>query len=591
MGFLRLLLILFIVAFLGPTSVQAQAASRQAGAILTQNAANDPADSTAQQPAGIPEDKPPFQDSARKTVYHTVYAHLYYLQDETYDAEKAAATLYAPRLSTAEKAKLAARLKTILDLRGIYIDLPNLPRDPSLHNGGTYVLSPLEERIQLQRYGDEWLYSAATLEAIPVLYDELNPFGLMEIINDLPEEMNNTLLGIKYWQWLLILFLGLLAVVIHRILTHILRRVVSTALDRFGRAKHFLDKNLVLKTVRPISIFLNLVVFELFVPVLQLPVETTQRITWVFAILTPLFAILALVRVVTLITQVMKRLAEKTESTMDDQVIPLLKTVLHSVVWILGVLVILSNLGYNVGSILAGLSIGALALALAAQDTLKNFFSSLMIFVDKPFQIGDWVTFDGQEGVVEEVGLRSSRVRTFYNSLIYVPNAVLTDGPVDNYGLRQFRRYATTLGLQYDTPASLIQAYIKGLEDIILAHPATRKDFFEIKFQGFGASSLDIMVYLFFDVPDWSAELRAKQDFNFAALKLAETLGVAFAFPTQTLHIENQPGQPSLSLSYDTDSASVREKVATLIASEAEAWHTSWAVAPIPPTKGGDMDG
>jgi MscS family membrane protein len=142
------------------------------------------------------------------------------------------------------------------------------------------------------------------------------------------------------------------------------------------------------------------------------------------------------------------------------------------------------------------------------------------------------------EGIVEVVGFRSTRVRTFYNSLVTVPNAHFTESAIDNIGLRQYRRVKTTLGLTYDTAPEQIQAFVEGIRAIIVANPHTRKDYYEIHFNDFGAHSLDIMVYLFLRVDSWSDELRERHNILLEILRLAKELEVDFAFPTQTLHLD-----------------------------------------------------
>ena len=189
-------------------------------------------------------------------------------------------------------------------------------------------------------------------------------------------------------------------------------------------------------------------------------------------------------------------------------------------------------------ALLTGLGIGGLAFALAAKETLANFFGSVMIFVDRPFQIGDWIVVNGAEGIVEEVGFRSTRIRTFYNSVISVPNAVFTDAKIDNYGQREYRRTVCTLNLTYDTTPEQIQAFCEGIRAIIIANAHTRKDYYEVHMSGFGAHSLDVMVYFFFKVDSWTAELRERHNVYLEIMRLAGDLGVCFAFPTQTLHVD-----------------------------------------------------
>jgi MscS family membrane protein len=157
--------------------------------------------------------------------------------------------------------------------------------------------------------------------------------------------------------------------------------------------------------------------------------------------------------------------------------------------------------------------------------------------VERPFQVGDWVLIGDIEGTVEELGFRSTRIRTFYNSLITLPNVNLISAAVDNYGARRYRRWKTTLGVTYDTPPEKIEAFCEGIRELIRRHPYTRKDFFLVFLNDFGASSVDILVYMFFETPDWDTELRERHRLAVDILRLAGRLEVEFAFPTQTLHL------------------------------------------------------
>jgi len=249
-------------------------------------------------------------------------------------------------------------------------------------------------------------------------------------------------------------------------------------------------------------------------------------------------------RAIDILTDVLARRAALTESRADDQLIPLLKTTLKGLVIVVGALFVLSNLNVNVTSLVAGLGLGGLAIALAAQDTIRNLLGGVTIFADRPFQVGDWVVVDDIEGTVEHVGFRSSRVRTFYNSLVTVPNARMVDSDVDNMGLRRWRRYKTTLGLTYHTSTDQIQAFVEGVRAMIRANPNMRRDYYIVEFHGFGPSSLDVLVYCFIDAEDWNAELRTRHVFNLDIMRLTEELGIEFAFPTQTVHVAALPGQP-----------------------------------------------
>jgi len=202
-----------------------------------------------------------------------------------------------------------------------------------------------------------------------------------------------------------------------------------------------------------------------------------------------------------------------------------------------------------------------LAFALAAQDTIKNFFGSLMIFVDRPFQVGDWITSGDLDGTVEEVGFRSTRIRTFRNSVMSIPNGVITNQMIDNHGLRVYRRFMTTIALTYDTPPELIDVFVKGLKQIVEDHPKTRKDYYEIHFNNMGSSSLDVLFYIFFNVPSWTDELVARHEVLLEIVRLAEHLGVNFAFPTQTLHVETFPEKKGNSPEYIDSSPELKKKL------------------------------
>ena len=287
------------------------------------------------------------------------------------------------------------------------------------------------------------------------------------------------------------------------------------------------------------------VTFLLGFPALGFPEAVESIVDRIASLLGAGALVLLGFRGVDIFTNVLKRRAELTASRLDDQLVPITNTVLKVATLVIGMLFILGNLGVNVTSLVAGLGLGGLAVALAAQDTFRNLLGGVTIFADRPYQVGDWVVVGGIEGTVEYVGFRSSRVRTFYNSVVTVPNGRIVDSHVDNMGLRRWRRYKTTLGLDYHTTPDQVQAFVEGIRALIRANPGMRQDFYIIEFTEFGPSSLDIMVYCFIDAPDWNAELRTRHVLNLDIMRLAAELGVGFAFPTQTLHVASLPGQPA----------------------------------------------
>jgi len=192
-------------------------------------------------------------------------------------------------------------------------------------------------------------------------------------------------------------------------------------------------------------------------------------------------------------------------------------------------------------SLLAGLGLGGLAFALAAQDTCANFFGSLMILVDKPFRIGDYIVAKDIEGTVEDIGFRSTKIRTFYNSQVVVPNSQLAKADIDNMGRRESRRTRTHLGLEYSTKPHKLEAFIAGVKDILDKDELVDSSNYHVCFDSYGDFSLNILLIFHSRLDDYRLELEVRERVFIAIYKKAEEVGVGFAFPTQTLHVQHRP--------------------------------------------------
>jgi MscS family membrane protein len=484
--------------------------------------------------------------------YQSVRTHLYYLQPENYNPTAAAGPFIKHSPSLEEAISTAIDLKQILDGRGIYINMADVPRSgnhfDSTHLAYQYALTDLYPEIVMYKEGNQWVYPPSSITAIKNAHDKVFIWGTDKLLDVLPSFGTRQILGMYLYQYVGILIIALISTIIHFLFSLFFNRLLIRLITKAGHKS--LAEGYLMPIARPASMFVVLSLVSLFLPILQLPPNISRYgLLFVMAMI-PLFGTIVFYRLVNVVALYLHKVATKTNSTLDDQLVPLVRKTLKTFVVIVGTLFILDNLRINIIPVLTGLSIGGLAFALAAQDTIKNFFGSLMIFIDKPFQIGDWITSGEIDGTVEEVGFRSSRIRTFRNSLLYVPNGQLADSTIDNNGLRQYRRFFTTLGITYDTPPDLIESFVQGLREIVERHPDTRKDYYNVYFNDLGDFNLQIMFYIFFEVPSWPEELRCRHEILIEIMKLAKAIGINFAFPTQTLHIENQPGQPSLSPNY-----------------------------------------
>ncbi len=484
--------------------------------------------------------------------YEAIYNHLQYLQEDTHNPGQAAKSLYSGKRTQVELEALAIELKQILDGSGNLIRLEDIPRESDYYDSALlknrYVLTDEFRDIYVQKYEQGWLFSERTVSEIDKIHKEVYPYGTDRLLNLLPKLGNNKYLGLYLWQYFGVLILITLGFILHVVLTFFIKTLLVRLMHRYGKID--LARDVLIPAAKPFSLMLVAEMAKILIPTIQLPVYITSTLILIVRALVPLFATIFFYRLVDVLGIYFERMAERSANTLDDQLAPLIRKILRVFVVLVGIIVILNSIRVDIWPLLTGLSIGGLAFALAAQDTLKNFFGSLMIFIDRPFQIGDWVTSGEIDGTVEEVGFRSTRIRTFRDSVMYVPNSMISNSMVDNHGLRTYRRFFTKLSITYDSPARLIQVFVKGIEKIVQDHPETRKDYHNIFLNDYAASSLEVMVYIFFKVPDWNAELRCRQEIMLEINKLAEHLGVRFAFPTQTLMIEQTPGQLSLTPNY-----------------------------------------
>jgi MscS family membrane protein len=502
------------------------------------------------------------------TPQKAIYTHLYYLQPKKgqYKPDLAAKALMFDG-DKQEKINLSIKLKQILDLKGLEVKPLELPDNPNYSDSITkakkYILFSEYPDIYVKKYGDQWLYSKETVNNIPKLYDELFPFGMKKLLTFLPKTGTKTFLGLKIWQWYGILFILVVCMVVYVIFMIIFRIIINRIFKKY--VSESAAKKILVPIAKPASLLMVVIAALILWPVLQFEVHVNSIANTTAKVLISLFAMIIVYRLVNVLSAYMMKAAKKTESTLDDQLVPLVSKTLKIFIVAIGIVFILQNFGFSITALIAGLSIGGLAIAFAAQDTLKNLFGSLMIFLDKPFQIGDWIIAQDIDGMVEEVGFRSTRVRTFKNSLVSVPNGNIANMTIDNMGLRVYRRYSTNITITYDTPPDLIESFTDGLKEIVKRHPHTRKDYFEIHLNTFGSHSLDILFYIFFNAETWSLELKFRHEINIAIMKLAEELGVRFAFPTSTIHIEEMPGQKSLTPVHSDNKDGHRRKIGRFI--------------------------
>lgn len=354
---------------------------------------------------------------------------------------------------------------------------------------------------------------------------------------EMTEFLQKTIFVMPTWKWA---FLGsalALGVFILRPALHLILRelkkhnpIIKKHPNTFWG--HFLKT----ETDRPLAWILTILIWFAIGDALTLPAKFGSYYDHFMRGLIAIFIIRLVYYAVDALCMVIADYTSKTPSTFDDQLVPFASKALKILVIVLGFLTVLQSFGLNVMSLLAGLGLGGLALALAAQDTAANLFGSITILFDRPFQVGDWVKIKDTEGTVEEIGFRSTRLRTFYNSLITIPNSIMAKENIDNMGARPARRVRQTLGLTYETSPEKIEEFCDRVRYLIKTDEKVIPETAIVHFNNYNASSLDVLVNFHLRVYTGPEELAHQQKIFIEILKIAAELKVDFAYPTQTVY-------------------------------------------------------
>ncbi len=351
--------------------------------------------------------------------------------------------------------------------------------------------------------------------------------------NEFNQWSNSVWVLMPNWKWIGILIALAAGFLLHSLLKNFFHRLKDSHWARsrsVGFFLHFLETSL----QSPVAWLVTSLFWTAALDSLSVPPVLEKYLKIAIQLLLSVNLILLAYRAIEAFGVVLTRHSSKSDSKLDNQLAPMVTKVLKIFVVVFGVLLTLQSFDVKVMSILAGLGLGGLALALAAQDTAANLFGSVMILVDKPFRVGDFIKVAGTEGVVEDIGFRSTRIRTPYNSLITIPNSVAAKETIDNLELRPQRRVRHVLGLTYDSTDQSIKAFMGELETYLRNHPSVEASSATVRMMAFGDFSIQVLVQFFILTRDWNEEMRIQQDFLFFARETAQRTQVDFAFPTST---------------------------------------------------------
>ncbi|WP_437729391.1 mechanosensitive ion channel family protein [Sorangium sp. So ce861] len=448
-------------------------------------------------------------------------------------------------------AALAQKLKAVLD-RHIWVDLetisPHAQGDTQDNLGaGVEQIAKIPTRtgyqpVRLVRRttpdGVRWIFSRATVERVDDWYARLEDRWLRDhlppaLLRPGPREL-------LWWQWLALPVLALAGWLVGAVLSFLLRALLRRLVVR---TESPLDDALLEGTRGPLTFASALLAIEIALPWLGLYAPAEAFLDKVVRAGVFVAVFWFALRAIDAVGGRLLAAPATRDNPAARSLVPLMGRIAKVSIVIVGAIAVLSELGYPVASLIAGLGIGGVALALAAQKTVENLFGSVSIGIDRPFQVGDFVKVDALLGTVETIGLRSTRIRTLDRTIVTIPNGKLADLQIESYTARDRMRLACVLGLVHETTPEQLRAIIEGCERALRAHPKIWPDDVVVRFIGVGPSSLDVEVMAWFQTTDFGEFRTMRQEMLITFLELIASAGSRLAHPTQTLHVATRGGE------------------------------------------------
>jgi MscS family membrane protein len=513
----------------------------------SEEAAPEPAVADPSTPMGPPD---PFNRGTPRGSMHG-----FLTAARSRDFERAAEHLDLRKLPPDEQDRgpeLARRLKVVLD-QTIWIDVGNL----SDSNAGTPNdgLPAWQDRIgdirtregnvsllmqRVPRTGDGtriWKIAAATVALVPELHAEFEPLWLEEWLPSVFFEED--LLGVELWKWLALALLLAVASLVALLVAGTTTRLIGLILTRGHEG---FDSRIVHLVRGPVGLALTVVLFDLG----RRPVGLALTFRGTLVILERVLLVVAAAWLVfRLIDLAVLALRIRAERRGTQGVIPILvpgaRLAKLSIV-LIGVLGVLGTLGVNISAAVAGLGIGGIAVALAAQRTLENLIGGISLYADRPVSVGDFCRWGDQIGTVEEIGLRSTRIRTLERTVVTVPNAVLCQMELDNFMKRDRRLLRTTLQLRYETTPDQMRFILAKLRELLLGHPMVTPDPARVRFTGYGDYSKNVEIFAYLICQDQNTFLAIQEDILLRMEDIINAAGSGFAFPSQTAYLARDGG-------------------------------------------------
>jgi len=466
------------------------------------------------------------------TPYHTIVSHLLFLEDSINKPNLAAKTINFGFDDSLKGVDLAVKLKQIyLGSSHEIFNINKLSQDSNFIDtlSGKHIYYPNKEypELFLEKVGEDWLYSNSTSKLIKSVHAEMYSEDAEQIFRFSDKfkrwagsERNIVFYNIKLWQLLMLLYFILLGIILLIVNRFLIKHLFFIFSNKYRR--------LVYKTFHVLAFIIFYKVVELYLPALEMDIN-------IMHIIHKVVRILIVINITVLgfyIVNILKlRLTREDIPISQQGLLVFIILIVKVIIFISSLLFIIKALDFDLLNVLAGLSIGGLALALGAQDTIKNFFGSVMIFTDKPFSVGDYIVNDNIRGQVEEVGLRTTKIRTPLNSVATIPNGKLADNNIDNLGRREYRRFKSKFTVSYDTSVEKLDRLTQMAIERIESLESTREEQTRVYMNDFGVYGIEIFISISFNVNSRKEELENRQLAIKEIINICKELDVKFAIP------------------------------------------------------------
>ena len=293
----------------------------------------------------------------------------------------------------------------------------------------------------------------------------------------------------------------------------------------------------------PLKVFFIILGFYLAIVFLKKPLDISNEVMIIayraFIIITTIAFAKGLAASFTPKSSLYKKMKEKTNPNVEGSMFDFALKVIRFIIYIVEGFIIISVLGINLNGLVAGLGLGGVIITLAAQDTAKNLFGGLVVFLDKPFVVGDWIQMDNFEGTVEDITFRSTRVRTFENSIANIPNSIIANASIINWSKMEKRRYKTNLCIELNTPLEKLETFKNKVEDMLQSREAIYDDSIIVKFDNITDNGLNVLICSYTGSVDYNSYLSEREDINYKIMKILKEENIELAYDTKTVYMKN----------------------------------------------------